>query len=486
MPAELKPDRRDSSMNSHWTGNAGDKAWSRWLQQLTRKMPDTSHEASRIRTVERNLGLPIRAFLLVFLGYQLLVSPWFDDLVLLREAHLEVVQLFFVLYLVLTVVGGMLLAAMDRLPLAAVRQTVLVLCLLDALFLGALTVVTGGFDSILFWVFLMLVVRTALSTPHAGRQILLNLFVTGCYLSAGTLEGVAQRMEWEILDPATQAWLYPEGIETPTEPVLFRVTLLLLMTACCYGVEVSLDKQRLRRLAEEESRESASRQQQLEAAGRLAAEIAHQLKNPLAIINNAAFTLQRTVREGKTITQQIRIIRDEVGRSDRIITELMGYAQLVEGRVERLDVVEEIEQALRQVFPPAVEYAIEIRRDYRPPLAPLLMQRSHLSIVLVNLFQNARETLDGHGIIEVAARTIEGPVLELRIRDNGPGIPEDQVDRIFEPYYTTKEKGSGLGLAIVKHNTELYGGTVRAESRIGQGTCFILGFPARTVARLRQ
>jgi signal transduction histidine kinase len=473
-------------MNSQRTRNDWLKQWFRWSQWLPEDPSSGSHEANRIRMTERNLGLPVRCFVLLFLGYHLLWSPWFDDLAFLREAHIEVVQFFFVIYLVLNLVGGLLVIAMDRLPLLVIRETVLVLCLLDALFLGALTVVTGGFDSVLFWVFLMLVVRNGLSTPNVGRQVALNLLVTGCYLAAGLLDGVAQRMEWEMVDPATQAWLYPEGPETPTEPVLFRITLLLLFTACCYGVEVSFDKQRLRRLADEEARESAQRQQQLESAGRLAAEIAHQLKNPLAIINNAAFTLQRTVREGKTITQQIRIIREEVGRSDRIITELMGYAQLVEGRVERLDIVEELEQALNQAFPPAVQYDIEIRRNYQPPLAPLLMQRSHLSIVLVNLLQNAREALDGRGIIELAVRMLKGTVMELRIRDNGPGIPESEVTRIFEPYHTTKEKGSGLGLAIVKHNTELYGGTVRVETGLGQGACFILEFPARTVVQLRR
>jgi signal transduction histidine kinase len=462
------------------------QAASPWREWLTRGSPDGSYEASRIRTAERNLGLPIKIFVLLFLGYHLLLSPWFEDLALLREAHIEVVQFFFVIYLILNLMGGLLITAMDRLPLIVVRETVLVLCLLDTLFLSALTVVTGGFDSILFWVFLMLVVRNGLSTPRVGRQILLNLLVAGCYLAAGLLDGVAQQMEWDMVDPATQAWLYPEGPETPTEPVLFRVTLLLLFTACCYGVEVSFDKQRLRRMAEEDAQESAQRQQQLESAGRLAAEIAHQLKNPLAIINNAAFTLQRTVREGKTITQQIRIIREEVDRSDRIITELMGYAQLVEGRVERLEVAEEMESALRQVFPPEVPFEIEIHRDYRPPLIPLFMQRSHFSIILVNLLQNARESLNGRGMLELTARTLEGPVLELRVCDNGPGIPASERQRIFEPYYTTKEKGSGLGLAIVKHNTELYGGTVRVETGLGQGTRFILEFPTRTVARLRR
>jgi signal transduction histidine kinase len=138
------------------------------------------------------------------------------------------------------------------------------------------------------------------------------------------------------------------------------------------------------------------------------------------------------------------------------------------------------------VFPAAVKYETRIVRDFAPALPPLLAQRSHLSLVLVNLLQNAREALNGAGQIEVSAHVGEGYSVEITIADNGPGIPPDKLDKIFEPYFSTKEKGSGMGLAIVKHNTELYGGTVRVESALGKGTKFILQFPARTVFRLRR
>ena len=70
------------------------------------------------------------------------------------------------------------------------------------------------------------------------------------------------------------------------------------------------------------------------------------------------------------------------------------------------------------------------------------------------------------------------------MRDDGPGVPPDKIERIFEAYYTTKEKGTGLGLAIVKHNVELYGGTVRVESKSGQGAKFLLFFPAKALMKL--
>jgi signal transduction histidine kinase len=454
----------------------------RFPEWITRERPDDAVEFGRIRVVERNLGVPVKAFLVVLLAYFFWWSRWFDEVVLFRESFLEVVQSFFLLYVILNVAAGVLLMLMDKLPSGLVRETVLVVCLVDALFLGALTVITGGFDSILFWLFLALLARNALSLPHPGRQLPLNLWVTGCYVGAGFGEVLKQEMELAMLDPKTQQVLFPAGIETPTEPVVLRVALLLLMGACCYGVEVLLDKQRR---VEEETREFGQRQRQLESAGRLAAEIAHQLKNPLAIINNAAFTLQRTVKEGKTITQQIRIIRDEVDRSDRIITELMGYARLVEGHVERLDVVEEMERAVDQVFPAAAPYEVKIERNYVAPLPVLLMQRGHLSEVLVNLMKNAREAMQGRGTLSLSARSPEAGWVEMRVGDDGPGMAPEVRERVFEAYFSTKDGGSGLGLAIVKHNVEIYGGEIRAESELGRGTRFILTFPVKTMMRLR-
>jgi signal transduction histidine kinase len=263
--------------------------------------------------------------------------------------------------------------------------------------------------------------------------------------------------------------------ELPSDPGLPKVILLWLLTACCYGVQV------LRR-AIEESREFAVREGQLRSASRLSAEFAHQIKNPLAIINNAVFSLQRAVKEGRSdLSKQLEIIREEVERSDKIITQIMGYAQLSEGHVEKLDLVDEVDRALEQTFPAAVETGVRIERRYAPHLPPLLMQRQHLSQILINVLQNAREALNGQGKVTVAVVYRNDQSIEITISDNGPGIAPDKVEKVFEQYYSTKEKGTGLGLAIVKHNVELYAGKVRAESELGKGARFILNFPAKTV-----
>jgi two-component system CheB/CheR fusion protein len=303
-------------------------------------------------------------------------------------------------------------------------------------------------------------------------------------------------------------YLGAKSEDTPTEPEPFvlRVFVLILMAACCYGLQVLFEQ---RRRAEEEAREFAARQEGLHSAGRLAAQIAHQIKNPLGIINNVAYSLQKALLQGKAMApEQVQIIRDEVERSDQILTKLMGYAQLAEGKVERLKINEELDRALAEVFPPGAAFDVTIHADYAPQLPVLMMQRGHLSEILVNLLQNAREAIaakgeathisgllglgvthevtDGKG--EIGVLTLAGPdqAIVVKIKDNGPGIPKPQIAKVFEPYFTTKQKGTGLGLSIVRHNVEMYGGTVSIDSELGKGTTFIIELPTRTFMKLQK
>jgi signal transduction histidine kinase len=497
---------------------------------------DTAYQADRLRFMERNIGLTVKAVVGGILYYYLFLSTWFEGLSKVGDVTFETVYQLFLAYLIINIIVAVILVLMDRLPLRIVQSAVFTSNFLDGLFLAAVTLITGGLESIAYWVFLALIIRNAFSFPVASLQLGLNVLMICCYLLASVVDktidkaitdlnrttialdeefpstrprqsrNLSHRSRAETTAPLPPAakrkgktasiednparWPF-EGNEADreeskhdTQYLLMRIFLLLLMTACGYGVQVLFDKQQR---ADEEAREFALRQEQLRSAGRLAAEIAHQIKNPLGIINNAAFTLQRTVKEGKsTITQQIRIIREEVERSDRIITELIGYAQLAEGRVEKLNVVEVLDSAIEQVFPPAAKFQIDVKRDYGSALPPILIQRGHLSEIFVNLLQNAREALQGQGTIEVGAHYVENYSVMVSVSDDGAGIPPEIQQKIFEPYFTTKEKGTGLGLAIVKHNVETYGGSVKVESELGKGTRFTLIFPGRTLMKLQK
>jgi len=485
------------------------------IQKLTRLLAaptiEPSQRAARIQTVEKDIVLPLRALILGILTYYIFFSGWLDTTSAARISnagaprhyatntsridsanaarvprlpasspdayvapvddwsisHEVSIKTCFLIYAALNIVAGLILIWVPHLTLKKIEAMAFVVGVLDAALMAALTLLSKGFDSTLYLVFPVLILHNALAIPVALLQLLLNFIVSAGFFVGGLFD---------------LKLIFVPGIDERTEKPIERLTVLVAWALCCYGIQLLFEKQKL---AEAEAMEFAVRQERLHTAGRLAAEIAHQIKNPLGIITNAAFSLQRAVHDGEfAVDEQVQIIREEVERADQIITELMGYAQLAEGRVERLEVADELDNALLEVFPPAAKYRVDVVKHYQPGLPALLMQKRHLSSVLVNLMQNAREAMHGVGKIEVDARFGEADSVIIKISDNGSGIPPDKLDKIFDAYFTTRDKGTGLGLAIVKHNTEMYGGAVTVQSELGQGTRFTLEFPSRILLRL--
>jgi signal transduction histidine kinase len=456
-----------------------------WLKRLPALFeipaPDPARLLRRIGFMERNVMLPVKAFFIAIILYSFKATPWFGQIYAIDVAT-ETVQFIFSFYIAANVVFAGVLLLAGRLPLAVVQWTVVTSSLVDASLFAGLASLSGGLDSMLFWLFPVLIIRNAVSVPPGATQVLLNLAVSVAYVLVGVLDYFVSS---NLTDDQTLAFLDISANDNWGDPFILRLVVLLLLTGGCYGTQLLLERQEL---AMAETAEFAARESQLRSAGRLAADFAHQIKNPLAVINNAAFSLQRSIREQKNDTsqQQIQIIQEEVARADRVITQIMGYGRLSDGRVEKLNVISELEAAVAQVFPAAVPTEIQIHRDYADHFPPLLMQPTHLSEIFLNLLQNARDALNGKGNVFVTARCHRDYSIEISVRDDGPGIPPDKMERIFEAYYTTKEKGSGLGLSIAKHNTELYGGVLRVESRLGQGATFTVTFPAKAIASLRK
>ena len=457
-------------------GNRRNKTWEDFSRVFVMPPLEPSRQIERILAVERDVVLPVKLVLIVYLLFGLFNSEWFWAPIFWREFIQESLKWFFIGYTILTAIGGRFLLGPRSISLGALRNVVLGTIILDNLFLAALTFITDGFGSSLFWMFLALVVRNALSVPTMGPQLSLQLITNVSFFLAGAFDIWVNIADAKLSKEAREAF----EDRDPSDAAV-RLILLALTTACCYAVQVLFERQRL---ADSESREFTLRNEQVKTAGRLAAEIAHQIKNPLAIINNTAWSLQRALKEKNgTAAQQLDIIREEVERSDRIITELMGYAQLAEGRVERLKVTEELDAALASIFPAGAGFESHLERRYASHLPTLLMQRGHLREIFSNLLKNGREAVGDGGHIRVSARQDTDDTVVVTIEDDGPGIPPDKLEQIFEAYYTTKPKGTGLGLAIVRNNMELYGGSVKAESVLGQGARFILRFPARTVLK---
>lgn len=441
---------------------------------------DEANQRARITFMEESVILPVKAVLLGALCYYLFIADWFEGVKEIGVYSITSVRGVFLAYLFVNLAETYVLLRKSKFSTRFTQWTVFVVNFIDAVFLASLALLTGGLISIAYWVFLGFIVRNSVSVPVAPLQICANLLVIGCYTYASIVDKTFT--DYEI---ARQFDLDETSAATSFQPYVIRIVLMLLVMVCCYGVQILFDKQRQ---TEEDLRESTLRQEQLQSAGRLAAEIAHQIKNPLSIITNVAFSLQRGQSNGKAgnVEQQLQIIRDEVGRADRIITELMGYAQLAEGKVEKLNVVEELDKALLEVFPPEAKYRVKVRKHYAQDLPSLQMQRGHLKEIFVNILINAREAMNGIGTLDVLAGHGPNYSVQVKIKDDGPGIPPDKVIKVFEAYFTTKSSGSGLGLAIVKHNAEIYGGTVQIETELGKGATFIIQLPAKTMLRIRK
>jgi signal transduction histidine kinase len=532
-----------------------------WLKRLPAVLaglqPEPAEHARRQLALQRNVLLPARLIVVAIVFYQLFGTRWLAEVVDDYGVMFETIQNVLWGYTFLVIAATVLFFVVRRFPPGTVPWIVFAIGLGDGVFLGGLTVLTGGFESILYWVYPVLIVLNAVSIPLAAPQIVLNLLLGIFFLSAGLIESSTQpdlklgslrgrltkklaaediedpvafaawlkqspkpmdKLIWAKLSESTQRKIsappeagapdetlrtalvndlnaifagpprlvpvpaaQPEISEATADPYILRVAVLLLLTFCCYGVQVLAAGQKR---AEEEQREFVGRTEQLRSAGRLGAEVAHQIKNPLAIINNVIFSLQKNLQPLKPeVAQQLEIVREEIAKADRIITQVMGYAQLSEGRVERLNVVEELHRIIAEVFPPGLPTGTRIQQDCAAELPPLLMQRQHFTDAVGNLLQNARDAVAGGGHIFIRARLAGDDTIEVTVRDDGPGIPPDKRERIFEAYYTTKPRGTGLGLAVVKHNTELYGGSVQLESELGKGSQFTLGFPAKTLIR---
>jgi nitrogen fixation/metabolism regulation signal transduction histidine kinase len=210
------------------------------------------------------------------------------------------------------------------------------------------------------------------------------------------------------------------------------------------------------------------------AWGEMARQVAHEIKNPLTPIKLAVQHMRRAYADrrpdfGDVLDRNVEQVLSEIDRLADIARAFSRYGapQPSAGPLQPLQVGQIVHEAitLYRAGDPEIEY----REDIEAGLPQAFSRGAELKEVLINLLENARDAVDGNGVITVAARRA-GSDVEICVRDNGPGIPSDVLGRVFEPHFSTRSTGTGLGLAIVRRLVEGWGGAVRAESEEGRGT----------------
>lgn len=236
--------------------------------------------------------------------------------------------------------------------------------------------------------------------------------------------------------------------------------------------------ERVRRQAAEleAAQEALVRQERLAGLGRLAGSVAHELRNPLAVIKNAVYLLRMAAPAAdESGRKHLATLEREVATTNRIVTQLLDYARKPSPERVPVRVNDLVREHLGRTDDVGGRAELVLRlADDLPPIAA---DPGHLAQILDNLVRNAAQAMPEGGRLTIeTARHADGRVT-LAVSDTGTGItPEDQA-RIFEPLFTAKAKGIGLGLAVVKQLAEAGGGTIEVDSVPGQGSRFTLRFP---------
>ena len=213
--------------------------------------------------------------------------------------------------------------------------------------------------------------------------------------------------------------------------------------------------------------------EKLAAVGRLAASIAHEVNNPLEAIKNALYLMQSGAEGDKNI-RFLEIARKETERVSHIIRQMLGFARRP-GEVDWVDVNQLLEETLVLLEKKMRQMRIRITRSFDDSLPKVRARADQLRQVFLNLIINAQQAIQGDGEIVITTSRYEQalqPSILVQLSDSGVGIAEDDLNRIFDPFFSTGKKGTGLGLWVTQDIVRQHGGRIEVSSEPGRGTVF--------------
>ncbi len=238
-----------------------------------------------------------------------------------------------------------------------------------------------------------------------------------------------------------------------------------------------VDRELSIRRKQEETQLQLERSHRLAMVGRMAASVAHEIKNPLASIKGAVEILSEEATS-KSDKEEFRgILSKEIKRIDGTVKDFLEFARPREMKLEKLDLSSALRSSLKQIETHAAKYKIRIR----PKIEDNVVVRGDeekIHQVILNLLLNAIEASEAETPINVSLTRDRDGRVSLIISDSGKGIDDSELEKVFEPFYTTKSSGTGLGLAIVKAIVENHRGEIWVNSKLGEGTTVEITFPS--------
>jgi two-component system, NtrC family, sensor histidine kinase HydH len=218
------------------------------------------------------------------------------------------------------------------------------------------------------------------------------------------------------------------------------------------------------------------------ALGRLSAGVAHEIRNPLNSIRGFIQYFQKKLPLEEEDYRYTDLMLTEVDRLNRVISKLLAYSRPREPRLAVRTPKDVVDHCVRVVSREAAEAGVELEMKPLGDEVPLvLMDTDQMTQVFINILINAMEATPAGGTVSIDYKQDGAGRVQIVIQDSGEGIPRENVDKVFDPFFSTKKKGTGLGLAIVKSIIEGHGGEIEVESEPGKGTRFIVTLSAYEV-----
>jgi signal transduction histidine kinase len=212
--------------------------------------------------------------------------------------------------------------------------------------------------------------------------------------------------------------------------------------------------------------------------GQLSASLAHEIRNPLASIDGAANLIGSAQTSDEVRKSSLAIIHKEIQRLNRLLSNLLDFARPRKPEFQALDPGRLIDAIINLTGHSAGQKGIAISKDISSPVAAFECDAEQMKQVVLNLTINAVQAMSEPGEIVLSARQ-DGASVVIGVRDRGSGIPAEDIDRIFNPFFTTKDAGTGLGLSVVHQIVTQHGGTVTARNNPDRGMTFSIVLPLR-------
>ena len=224
-------------------------------------------------------------------------------------------------------------------------------------------------------------------------------------------------------------------------------------------------------------------QEKLASIGRLAAGVAHEINNPMTTILTSAMLIQEDMAEDDPNYEELQIIADETKRCSRIVKSLLDFARHSKPSICENNINDIVQDSITLTRKQANFNDVNIEENLREDLPLVHVDKDQIEQAMINLAQNAIEATDPGGKVTLTTRMGAKPgTIEIIVSDTGEGIPKEDLRKIFEPFYTTKESGTGLGMAITVGHIHQHGGIINVDSKPGHGSTFTIRLPIKKEA----